>query len=173
MTENDNNLARWAQFARDTLSTRLTPEQIRALETPAPPPPSATATTYRPLTNDELREKRCEIVRRDLDRNHPGHDCTEEDIKAYVAVALSDEVIAQNIRDWHAQKRAEQEQAAAQWALELEAKKAAAKVAQGHNAALTTERKKATTYQERAEAAEAKAKGLEAQIAGLLKGQRT
>jgi hypothetical protein len=42
-----------------------------------------------------------------------------------------------------------------------------------HNTALATERKQTMTYQERAERAEWKAKGLEAQVNGLLRGQRS
>jgi hypothetical protein len=79
---NDNGLdASLTQWAHGVLAQSHTPEQIREIATPTPREPSTAAVVYRPLTNDELREKRCEIVRESLDRHHPGPDCTEEDVK--------------------------------------------------------------------------------------------
>jgi alpha-galactosidase/6-phospho-beta-glucosidase family protein len=62
---------------------------------------------------------------------------------------------------------------AEQWVIDNNTKKAAAKVTTAHNSALDTERKRTMTYQERAEAAERQSKGLEAQVNGLLRGQRS
>jgi hypothetical protein len=93
---NDDNdsLTQWNQFAHDTLSTRFTPEQIQEIKvTPTPEErraqerataAAAAAKDWRPLTNDELREKRAGIVRESLDLYHPGHDYTEEDIKTWL-----------------------------------------------------------------------------------------
>jgi hypothetical protein len=94
-------------------------------------------------------------------------------IKEYIATNYTDEVLADQFRQQAAQKRTKEAQDAAQWLADQKAKAAAQAVTQGHNAALAGEHKKATTYQERAEAAECKAQGLEAQIAGLLNGRRT
>jgi hypothetical protein len=131
----------------------------------------AAAHPPRVLTNDELRQQREKIVRESLDLYHPGHDCTAEDIKAHVSVTHSDEAIAEHARQWLAQKRAEQDAYAAQLAKDQEAKKAAEKATRAHSAKLADANKRAMTYQERAEAAERKAKGLEAQLDGLWKGQ--
>jgi hypothetical protein len=78
--------------------------------------------------------------------------------------------LADQFRQQAAQKRAKEMAEAAQYAEDLR-QKAAAVVARGHNAKLAEANKVAMTYQERAEAAEAKAKGLEAQLDGLWKGQ--
>ena len=85
----------------------------------------------------------------------------------------SDEAIAEFARQWRAQQKANQDSIAAQYAEDLERKKAQAAVTRAHTAKLAEANRVATTYQERAEAAKRKSKGLEAQIAGLLKGQRT
>jgi hypothetical protein len=69
--------------------------------------------------------------------------------------------------------RHKEAQDAAQYAEDQQRQMAAAAVTRTHNAKLAEANKVAMTYQERAEAAEAKAKGLELQVAGLLKGQRT
>jgi hypothetical protein len=76
-------------------------------------------------------------------------------------------------RQWRAQQKAKQDALAAQYAEELERKRAAAVVTRNHTAKLTEANTRAMTYQDRAEHAERKADGLERQITGLLKGQRT
>jgi hypothetical protein len=78
-----------------------------------------------------------------------------------VAVTLSDEVIAQNLRNWHAQKREKAEADAAQYAADLQAKAAAEKVTQGHNAKLTTERAKTTKATKNASTGKVSSRGRE------------
>jgi chromosome segregation ATPase len=88
-----------------------------------------------------------------------------------VAVTLSDEVIAENIRQWHAQKRAEQDLYAAQWLADDNAKKAAQKLTTAHNAKLSHKDAVITNMKDRAETAEGRVKSLENQIEGLFKAQ--
>jgi hypothetical protein len=133
----------------------------------------AAANPPRVLTNDELRTQREKIVKEHLDRYQPGHGFSAEDIKAHVAETHSDEAIAEHARQWRAQQKAKQDALAAQYAEELERKRAAAVVTRTHTAKLTEANTRAMTYQDRAEHAERKADGLERQITGLLKGQRT
>jgi hypothetical protein len=73
-------------------------------------------------------------------------------------------------RDITARKAAEAEKALADHQAAEVAKKAAA-VTRRHTSELAEANKVAMTYQERAEAAERKAQGLEAQLDGLWKGQ--
>jgi len=70
-----------------------------------------------------------------------------------------------------ADKRHKEAQDAAQYAEDQQRQKAAAAVTRTHNAKLAEANTRAMTYQERAEAAERKSKGLEAQLDGLWKGQ--
>lgn len=88
-----------------------------------------------------------------------------------MAVTLSDEVIAQNLRNWHAQKREKAEADAAQYAADLQAKAAAEKVTQGHNAKLTTERAKTTKATKNAEYWEGKFKGERERADAMFKQQ--
>jgi hypothetical protein len=92
-------------------------------------------------------------------------------IKEYIANTVTDEFLFQDFQRMAAEKRAKDLTAAEQYAEDQERQKAAAVVAKGHSDRLATANKKATTYSERAEAAESKAKGLEAQLEGLWKGQ--
>jgi hypothetical protein len=131
----------------------------------------AAANAPRVLTNDELRAQREVIVRHQLDRDHPGHGCTEDQIRDYVAETHSDEAIAEHARHYRAQKLASEMAYAAQYAEDQQRQKAAAAVTRTRTARLTEANTRAMTYQERAEAAERKAQGLEAQLEGLWKGQ--
>jgi hypothetical protein len=97
----------------------------------------------------------------------------EHAIKENIAATYTDDVLAAQFRQMAADKRAKDMADAEQYAEDLERQKVAAVVAKGHRDRLADANKVATTYQERAEAAESKANGLEAQISGLLKGQRT
>jgi hypothetical protein len=94
-------------------------------------------------------------------------------LKEHIATTYTDEVLAAQFRQMAAEKRAKDLATAAQYAEDQQRQKAAAAVTRTYNAKLNEANKVAMTYQERAEAAERKSKGLEAQIAGLLKGQRT
>jgi hypothetical protein len=62
---------------------------------------------------------------------------------------------------------------AAKWTAAHNAKLAAAKVTQGHSGRLAREKLATAAEQERAERAEWKTRGLEAQVNGLLRGQRS
>jgi hypothetical protein len=168
----DNNTI--DQWARDTLhATGHSDAQIEAMRVKETAKAKQKSEPYIPLTNDELRSKRAGIVREELDRYQPGHGCTEEEIKAHVAVTHSDEAIAEHARLWRAQQRAERDRYAAEWTKDEAAKKAAGTLQKVNDTKLADANSKAMTYQERAEAAESKADGLERQITGLLKGQRT
>jgi hypothetical protein len=174
----DNTIEQWEQFARGALHLAgHTDEQIEAMRVKAvekaQQEAAEKAKVYRVPTNDELRQQQEKNVRESLDRHHPGHDCTEEEIKAHVAVTHSDEAIAENKRQWHAQKRAEQSRYAEQLALEENAKKAAAKVKRAHEDRLDREKAATAAAEEDAERYKKQRDGYEAQVIGLLKGHRT
>jgi hypothetical protein len=172
----DNTIDQWDQFTRDALHLAgHTDEQIEAIRIKGIEEGAQKAEPYIPvvLTNDELRQQREETVRHQLDRDHPGHDCTEADIKAHVAVTHSDEAIAEHARQWRAQKRAKEMADAEKYAEDLQRQKVAAAVAKGHSDRLADANKVAMTYQERAEAAEKRNKSLEDQLSGMMKAQRT
>jgi hypothetical protein len=150
---------------------------VRMRHCPSPPktrPPP----TRRPTDAPQLRRHPTHV--RDA---HPrgarvaslprGDEGVEPLIKECIATNYTDEVLAHGFRQQAAQKRAKEAQDAALWLADRNAKLAAEKVTTAHNTALATERKQTMTYQERAERAEWKAKGLEAQVNGLLRGQRS
>jgi hypothetical protein len=98
------------------------------------------------------------MVKFTLDHYAPGGESLDpEAVKTFVAENYPDEVLADQFRQQAAQKRAKEMAEAAQYAEDLR-QKAAAVVARGHNAKLAEANKVAMTYQERAEAAEAKAR---------------
>jgi hypothetical protein len=131
----------------------------------------AAANPPRILTNDELRTQREVIVRERLDRYHPGHGCTAEDIKAHVAETHSDEAIAEHARQWHAQQKAKQDAEAAQYAADLERKKAQAATTKAHQDRLAHEKVATAEAIEEKERAEKRSRSLENQIEGLMKRQ--
>jgi hypothetical protein len=172
----DSDIKQWEQFSRTALHLAgHTDEQIEAMRVKETVKAKQKSEPYIPvvMTNDELRSSREERIREELDRDHPGHDCTEADIKAYVAVTHSDEAIAEHAREWRAQQRAEHDRYAAEYAEDQRRKAEAAKVTAGHSTKLAHEKRATAEETERADRAEGKVRGLERQITGLLKGQRT
>jgi hypothetical protein len=94
-------------------------------------------------------------------------------LKEHIATTYTDEVLAAQFRQMAAEKRAKDLAHAEQWAKDLEAKKAAAKVTRAHQDRLDREKAATVEALEALERSEWKAKGLEAQIDGLLTGQRS
>jgi hypothetical protein len=94
-------------------------------------------------------------------------------IKEHIATTYTDEVLFRDFQRIVAEKRAKDLAYAEQLAAEQKAKATAIAVTRRHTSELAEANKVAMTYQGRAEAAEAKAKGLEAQVNGLLRGQRS
>jgi hypothetical protein len=123
---------------------------------------------------DETRRVYETFTLKALAQHHPEvpRETLEPLIKEHIATTYSDEVLAAQFRQMAAEKRAKDLAYAEQLAAEQKVKAAAA-VTRAHNAKLAEANKAATTYQERAETAESKAKGLEAQVNGLLRGQRS
>ena len=131
----------------------------------------AAANPPRILTNDELRAQREVIVRHQLDRDHPGHGFTDRDIEAHVAETHSDEAIAEHARQWRAQQKAKQDALAAQYAADLEHKKAAATVKRDHDDRLAAERAKTAEAEEEVAHTKKLLRSSQDQIEGLMKAQ--
>jgi hypothetical protein len=93
-------------------------------------------------------------------------------LKERIATTYTDEVLAAQFRQMAAEKRAKEAQEAAQWAKDLEAKKAAAKVKRDHQDRL--DREKAATAEAEEEAAtwKKRANTLEYQFGKLMQRQK-
>jgi hypothetical protein len=130
----------------------------------------ADAKAYRPLTVDDLRRANEQHARAIY--TAAGHSPGEADrLTASHMETLTDDVLVQSWQQAGRDLAAKQAAQAAQWAADQRQKAATAKVSRTHTAKLAAANKVAMTYQERAEAAERKTKGLEAQLDGLWKGQ--
>jgi hypothetical protein len=172
---NDNDFARLAD------AMGLTLDQARALKVkPTESEKRAAAQAVLdenakkpPMTKDDVRAQKAAELRRALDQRQPGHGYSDEDIERAVAVTYSDEAQDENKRLWLANQKAEREQRCAQSVVDVAAKKSAAKVTRIHDDRLAHEKAATTVETERADKAEWTARGLQAQIDGLLKGQRS
>jgi phage terminase Nu1 subunit (DNA packaging protein) len=111
------------------------------------------------------------IVKTALDHHHPGHDYSDADIEAHVAVTHSDEAIVEMNRQWLADQKARRDAEAAQWYAEDAARKASDKLQRDHQDRLAHEKRLTEAALEEAGKFERRSKTLEGQLSAVFKRQ--